>query len=57
MFNSHQGAYHHGKCTEDILLVVVDITVCGMNRVESVCVAFLNLCKAFDSLDHCNPLC
>ena len=53
MFNSHQGAYRHGKCTEDILLVAVDAIVHHMDRGESVCAAFLDLRKAFDSLDHC----
>ena len=53
LFNSHQGAYRHGKSTEDILLVLVDAIVHHMDEKESVCVAFLDLRKAFDSLDHC----
>ena len=53
LFNSHQGAYRHGKSTEDILLVAVDAIVHHMDKKESVCVAFLDLRKAFDSLDHC----
>ena len=36
-----------------ILLVVVDAIVHRMDKKESVCVAFLDLRKAFDSLDHC----
>lgn len=53
LLNSHQGAYRHGKGTEDILLVAVDAIVHRMDEKESVCVAFLDLRKAFDSLDHC----
>ena len=30
LFNSHQDAYHHGKSTEDILLVAVDAIIHGM---------------------------
>ena len=56
LFNSYQGVYRHGKCTEDILLVAVDTTVYGMDRGVSVCVAFLYPRKAFDSLDHCTLL-
>ena len=40
LFNSHQGAYRHGKCIEDILLVAVDAIVHGMDRGESVRGAF-----------------
>ena len=57
LFNSYQGAYRHGKCIEDILLVAVNAIVHGMDRSVSVCVAFLYLGKAFDSLDHCILLC
>ena len=53
LFNSHQGVYRHGKSTEDIFLVAVDAIAHHMDKNESVCVAFLDLRKAFDSLDHC----
>ena len=59
LFNSHQGAYCHGKSTEDILLVAVDAIVHHMDKNESVvCVAFLDFHKAFDSLDvYCFTNC
>jgi len=44
--------YRHGKSTEDILLVAVDSIVHHLDKGESVCAAFLDLRKAFDSLDH-----
>ena len=43
-------AYRFGRSTEDILRVAVDII---SNSIDSVCVAFLDSKKAFDSLDHC----
>ena len=45
--------HRHGKNTEDILLVAVDTIVHHMDKNESVCAAFLDFRKAFDSLDHC----
>ena len=53
MLSSHQGAYRHGKSTEDILLVAVDAIIHHIDKNESVCAAFLDLRKAFNSLDHC----
>ena len=53
LLHPHQGAYWHGKSTEDILLVVVDSIVHHLDNGKYVCVAFLDLKKAFDSLDHC----
>ena len=53
LLHSHQGAYCPGKSTEDILLVAVDTIVHHPDKGESVCAAFLDLHKAFDSLDHC----
>ena len=41
--------YRHGKSTEDILLVAVDT----IDKRDTACAAFLDLRKAFDSLDHC----
>ena len=51
----HQGAYRHGKFTENILLVPVDTIVyhMHMDKEDTVCTAFLDLQKAFDSLDYC----
>ena len=52
LLHPHQGAYRSGKSTQDILLVAVDSIVHLMDRGETVCAAFLDLHKAFDSLDH-----
>ena len=48
----HQAAYKSGKSTEDILRVAVDIISNSIDSGEAVCVAFLDLQEAFDSLDH-----
>jgi len=53
MLYPHQGAYRYGKYTENILLVAVDTNVNHMDKRDTVCAAFLDLQKAFDSLDHC----
>ena len=53
----HQGAYNHGRSTEDILLVAVDTIVTYLDKGDAVCAAFLDILKAFDSLDHCTLLC
>ena len=53
LLHPHQGAYRCGKSTEDILLIAVDSIIHSLDRGEAVCVAFLDLHKAFDSLDHC----
>ena len=52
LLHPHQGAYRSGKSTQDILLVAVDSIVHLLDRSETVCAAFLDLRKAFDSLDH-----
>ena len=39
--------------TEDILRVAVDLISNSIDTGNAVCVAFLDLKKAFDSLDHC----
>ena len=49
----HQGAYHCGKSTEDILLLAVDHIATSLDKGSVVCAAFIDLRKAFDSLDHC----
>jgi len=40
------------KSTEDILRVAVDIISNSIDSGNAVCIAFLDLKKAFDSLDH-----
>ena len=52
LLHPHQGAYRSGKSTQDILLVAVDRIVYLLDKGEAVCTAFLDLRKAFDSLDH-----
>ena len=53
LLHPHQGAFRCGKSTEDILLLTVDHIVNTLDAGKSVCAAFLDLKKAFDSLDHC----
>ena len=48
-----QGAYRHGRSSEHILLYTVDTIIQALDNGDSVCAAFLDLRKAFDSLDHC----
>ena len=49
-----QGAYRGGNynSTEQILLYAVDTIVNALDCGKIVCTVFLDLCKAFDSLDH-----
>ena len=49
----YQAAYRFGKSTEDILRVADDIISDSIDSGNAVCVAFLELKKVFDSLDHC----
>ena len=53
LLHPHQGAFRCGKSTEDILLVAVDSIVNSLDSGQSICAAFLDLRKAYDSLDHC----
>ena len=53
LFHPHQGAYRSGKSTEDILQLAVDHIVNCLDDKQIVCAVFLDLRKAFDSLDHC----
>ena len=53
MLNDLQGAYRHCRSVEHILLYAVDTITQALNNRDSVCAAFLDLRKAFDSLDHC----
>ena len=56
LLSPYQGAYHNGcgrpRSTEQILLFAVDTIVNALNHRQVVCAAFLDLRKAFDSLDH-----
>ena len=49
----YQCAYRRGKSTEQLLLVAVDAIASALDKNLCACVAFLDLRKAFDSLDHC----
>ena len=51
LFHDHQGAYRHGRSSEQILFAV-DTIVRALDQDLVVCAAFLDLRKAFDSLDH-----
>ena len=53
LLHPHQGAYRCGKSTSDILLLAVDHIVQSFDAGRAICVSFLDLWKAFDSLDHC----
>ena len=52
LLHEHQDAYRHGKSSEQILLFAVDSIVRALDQGLVVCSAFLDLRKAFDSLDH-----
>ena len=52
LLSPFQGAYRRGKSTEQLLLVASDTVAQVLNFDESSCIAFLDLRKAFDSLDH-----
>ena len=52
LFHEHQGAYRHGKSSEQILLYVIDMIVNALDQHLIVCAAILDLRKAFDSLDN-----
>ena len=47
-----QGVYCCGKSTKDILLLVVDHIATLLDKGSVVCVAFIDLRKAFYSLDQ-----
>ena len=53
LLHPHQGAYCCGKSTEDILLLAVDHNATLLDKGSVVCPTFIELRKAFDSLDHC----
>jgi len=47
-----QGAYHHVRSADQILLYAADTIVQAMDKCWQLCAAILDLRKAFDSLDH-----
>ena len=50
----HQGGYQHGNSKEDILLVIdKKLQPVQIKGIPYVLAAFLDLKRAFDSLDHC----
>ena len=52
LFHEHQGAYRRGKSSQQILMFAIDKIVNALDQHLVVCAAFLDLKKAFDSLDH-----
>ena len=52
LLHDHQGAYRCGRSSDQILLFTVDKIVNALDCGSVVCAAFLDLRKAFDSLDH-----
>ena len=52
MLSPYQGAYRNGRSTEQILSFAVDTITQALDDHKIVCTAFLDLRKAFDSLDH-----
>ena len=52
LLSPYQGAYHRGKSTKQLLLVASDTIAQALDSGKSSCFAFLDLRKAFDSLDH-----
>ena len=52
LLHDHQGAYRCGRSSNQILLFAVDKMVNALDCGSVVCAAFLDLRKAFDSLDH-----
>ena len=43
LLHEHQGAYHHGKSSEQILLFTVDSIIHALDQGQVVCAAFLDL--------------
>ena len=52
LLHDHQGAYRCGRSSDQILLYSIDMIVSALDNCLAVCAAFLDLRKAFDSLDH-----
>ena len=52
LLHNLQGAYRHGRSADQILMYAVNTIVRSVDGGNCVCAAFLDLRKAFDSLDH-----
>ena len=54
LLHDHQGAYHCGRSSDQILLYAIDMIICSLDKglTVSAALSFLDLRKAFDSLDH-----
>ena len=52
LLSDYQGAYRKSKSTEQLLMIAVNSIVQAIDNKQLTCVAFLDLCKSFDSLDH-----
>jgi len=52
LLHPHHGAYRHGRSSDHILLYAVNTITKQLHQKKIVCCAFLDLQKAFDSLDH-----
>ena len=52
LLHDHQGAYRCGRLSDQILLYFIDKIFSALDQGLVVCSAFLDLKKAFDSLDH-----
>ena len=52
LLSDYQGAYRKSKSTEQLLLVAINTIVKAIDNKHLACVVFLDLRKAFDSLDH-----
>ena len=52
LLHDHQGAYWCGRSLDQILLYSIDMIVSALDKGSAVCAVFLDLRKAFDSLDH-----
>ena len=52
LLNPYQGAYQSGRSTKHLLLFAVVTITQALDARQIVCTAFLDLRKAFDSLDH-----
>ena len=52
LLHDMQGAYKHERSADQILMYAIDTIVQAVDGGNCVCAAFLDLRKAFDSLDH-----
>ena len=52
LFNDNQYGFRPGRCCEDLLLTCVDEWQQSVDEGKYVAVAFLDLSKAFDNVDH-----